>query len=186
MYQKGLTTPMTRPTYAYGVVILPPADLYRELLAIREKHPLLQYQPPPHITVKSPFLYRMSGATVIDQLEEICQNWEPFEIRLGGLGVFRNSILYVKVHENGDLSDLHWDLVDGLDGFVETLQDKYEGNEYTPHLTLADKLDPDDVVEARKLLTNISFHRRFVVNRIHLLRGKGRWDVARTFTLGSG
>lgn len=180
-----MTSAMTRPTYAYGVVILPPPDLYRELLAIREKHPLLQYQPPPHITVKSPFLYRMSGATVVEQLEEICRQWDPFEIRLGGLGVFRSSILYVKVHEDGDLSDLHWDLVDGLDGFVETLQEKYEGNEYTPHLTLADKLGPDDVAEARKILADLSFRRRFVVDRIHLLRGKGRWDIARSFPLGA-
>jgi len=175
---------MTRPTYAYGVVILPPPDLYRELLAIREKHPLLQYQPPPHITVKSPFIYRQSGAIVIEQMEEICRNWDPFQIRLGGIGVFRGSILYVKVYEDGDLSDLHWDLVDGLDGYVETLQAKYEGDEYTPHLTLADKLNPDDIAEARKLLADISFKRRFTVDRIHLLRGKGRWDIARTFTLG--
>lgn len=176
---------MTRPTYAYGVVILPPADLYRDLLAIRDKHPLLRYPAPPHITVKSPFLYRMTGATVIDQLEEICSQWEPFEIRLGGLGVFRRSILYVRVHDNPDLADLHWDLVDGLDGFVETLQGKYEGQEYTPHLTLADKLAPDDITEARNLLADVTFRRRFVVDRLHLLRGTGRWDIARTFPLGA-
>jgi 2'-5' RNA ligase len=122
---------------------------------------------------------------VIEQLEAICADWEPFTIRLGGLGVFRNEILYVKVYEDGLLTDLHRDLVDGLDGFVETLQERYDGADYTPHLTLADRLAPEDIVEARKILAGVSFRRRFVVDRVHLLRGKGRWDVARTIPLGT-
>lgn len=181
-----MTNEMSRPAYAYGVVILPPADLYRELLAIRDRHPLLRSLAPPHITVKSPFLYRQTGAIVVEQLEEICAAWEPFEIRLGGLGTFRDRVLYVKVHEDGDLSDLHWDLLEGLEGYVETLQERFEGSGYTPHLTLADKLSAEDIAEARKLLDGLSFRRRFQVDRIHLLRGKGRWEIARTFLLGAG
>jgi len=176
---------MTRPTYAYGVVILPPADLYRDLLAIRESHPLLQAPAPPHITVKSPFIYRQTGAKVIEQLEEILRGWEPFEIRLGGFGVFRNTILYVKVHEDGTLHELHRHLVEGLDGYVETLQERYEGDGYVPHLTLADKLAPEEIAEARKLLSGLKLRRRFVVDRLHLLRGRGRWDITRTFMLGA-
>jgi 2'-5' RNA ligase len=174
---------MTAP--AYGVIILPPPDLHRELMAIRERHPLLRSVVPPHITVKSPFLFRQSGATVVEQLEAICGRWEPFEVRLSGLGVFRNSILYVRVAENPDLTDLHLDLVEGLDGFVETLQDRYDGGAYTPHLTLAERLNPDDIAEARGILATCRFNRRFVVEKIHLLRGRGRWDVTRSFLLGS-
>ncbi|MDF2626231.1 MAG: hypothetical protein K0R39_62 [Symbiobacteriaceae bacterium] len=177
---------MTRPTYAYGVIILPPPDLYRELLAIRERHPLLRSPVPPHITVKSPFLYRHSGAVVIEQLEAICERWEPFEIGLNGLGVFRNSILYVKVNESPDLEDLHHDLVEGLDGFVETLNDRYDGDAYTPHLTLAESMAPEDLPEAKRALADVRFRRRFVVDRIHLLRGRGKWDVTRSFPLGQG
>jgi 2'-5' RNA ligase len=176
---------MTRPTYAYGVVILPPKDLYRELLAIRERHPLLRSPAPPHITVKSPFLFRQTGATVIDQMEEVCSQWEPFEIQLGGLGVFRNSVLYVKVDESPDLADLHNDLLESLDGYVETLQGKYDGSAYTPHLTLAESMAPEDLPEARRALADCRFRRRFTVSEIHLLRGKGRWDIFRTFPLGN-
>ncbi|HYG57969.1 MAG TPA: 2'-5' RNA ligase family protein [Symbiobacteriaceae bacterium] len=176
---------MTRPTYAYGVIILPPPDLYRELLAIRERHPLLRTPAPPHITVKSPFLYRQSGAVVIEQLEAVFEQWEPFEIQLGGLGVFRNSVLYVRVNESAALMDLHHDLVESLSGFVETLSEKYDGGAYTPHLTLADKLAPDDLAEARKLLADCRFRRRFVVDKVHLLRGRGSWDIARSFSLGA-
>ncbi len=175
---------MPQQTYAYGVVILPPPDLYRDLLRLRERNPLICANAPPHITVKSPFLFRMTGAMVVDELEKICERWEPFEISLGGLGVFRDSILYAKVHESGALTDLHWDLVEGLEGFVETLVDRYDGEGYTPHLTLADSLTPDDLVHARRALRGVRLRRRFVVDRIHLLRGRGKWDITRTFRLG--
>lgn len=175
---------MTTPTYAFGVVILPPPDMYRELLAIREKHPLLRSVYPPHITVKSPFLFRQSGATVVEQLEAVMERWEPFELQLGGLGVFRNSVLYVRVEESGTLLGLHQDLVEGLEGYVETLVDRYDGNAYTPHLTLADKLAPEDVPDARRALADVRFKRRFLVEKLHLLRGRGRWDITRSFPLG--
>ncbi len=175
---------MTKPTFAYGLVILPPPDLYRDLMLLRERHPMLRTPAPPHITVKSPFLFRQSGATVVEKVEALCEEWEPFEIRLGGLGVFRNSILYVKVGESEELNLLHQDLVESLDGYVETLNDRYDGSAYNPHLTLADKLAPDDLAEARRLLMDQRLQRRFVVDRIHLLRGKGAWNIARSFVLG--
>src|SRR2546428_3529503 len=112
---------MGNPTYAYGLIILPPREMYRELLRIRERHPLLQTKAPPHITVKSPFLFRHSGAIVVEQLEEILARWEPFPIRVGGLGVFKRSILYARVSDSPDLQELHTDLVHGLEGVVETL-----------------------------------------------------------------
>ncbi|HYF93685.1 MAG TPA: 2'-5' RNA ligase family protein [Symbiobacteriaceae bacterium] len=175
---------MTRPTYAYGVIILPPPDLYRELLGIRERHPLLRSPVPPHITVKSPFIYRHTGAAVVEQLEAICEHWAPFEVQLSGLGVFRSSILYVKVEESKELDGLHHDLVEGLDGFVETLNDRYDGDAYTPHLTLAESMAPEDLPEAKRALADIRFRRRFVVDRVHLLRGRGKWDITRSFPLG--
>ncbi len=175
---------MTRPTYAYGVVILPPADLYRELLAIRERHPLLRSPIPPHITVKSPFLFRQSGAMVIEQLEEVCRRWDPFEVSLGGLGVFGSRVLYVRVDESPELVDLHTEMVESLDGYVETLSGKYDGGAYTPHLTLADKLAPEDIPAAKRALADCRFRRRFEVSEVHLLRGTGRWDIFRTIPLG--
>lgn len=176
---------MTQPTYAYGVVILPPPDLYREILTVRERSPLLQMPAPPHITVKSPFLYRQSGALVVEVLEAICARWQPFEIKVGGLGVFRKSILYARVEESPDLSALHRELIEQLDGFVETLGGgRYEGSGFTPHLTLADSLAPEELPSARKALNDVRFSRRFEVDRIHLLRGRGRWDIVRSFVFG--
>lgn len=176
---------MGNPTYAYGLIILPPRDLYRELLRIRERHPLLRTKFPPHISVKSPFLFRHTGASVVEQLEEILAQWSPFQIRVGGLGVFRRSILYARVSDSPDLQALHRSLVEGLDGFVETLTTQYEGQGYTPHLTLADRLDPDDLVEARRILQDYRIGRSFWVEEIHLLKGRGSYEIARSFSLGA-
>lgn len=180
------SAPMVRATYAYGVVIMPPPDLIREIRSLRERHPLLRSPVPPHITVKSPFLFRASGAQVVERLEAICEEWEPFEIRLCGLGLFRSSILYARVEESERLTQLHKQILDDLEGYIETLQDRYDGEAYTPHLTLADKLAPEDVTEARRLLSDLRVNRRFTVSQLHLLRGKGRWDVMRSFDLGDG
>lgn len=84
------------PAYAYGVVILPPADLYRKVLSLRKRHLLLSALAPPHVTVKSPFYFRQTGAMVIDQLEEICSRFTPFEMEIRGLGTFRQRVIYAK------------------------------------------------------------------------------------------
>ncbi|HEY8347942.1 MAG TPA: 2'-5' RNA ligase family protein [Symbiobacteriaceae bacterium] len=175
---------MTKPVYAYGVVILPPPDLYRELMDLRKQHPLLRSVVPPHITVKSPFLFRQTGARVVEQLEATCERWKPFEIRLGGLGVFQDSILYVRVDKSEELTKLHLEIVEALDGYVETLSDRYDGNQYTPHLTIADRLTPEELIQAKQILKGVRLRRRFTVDRIHLLRGRGRWDLTHTFMLG--
>lgn len=177
---------LTHPASAYGVAILPPPDMYRTILTVRERSPLLQMPAPPHITLKSPFLLRQTGAMVVERLEKICEEWEPFEIRICGLGVFRNSILYARVEPSPDLRALHNRLVEELDGFVETLSDgRYDGTGFNPHLTLADRLTPTEVLEARRMLTDVRLSRRFLVERVHLLRGKGCWDIARSFPLGA-
>lgn len=177
---------MTTPTYAYGVVILPPPGFYRELMAVRERTPLLRTPAPPHITMKSPFLFRQTGAHIVERLEAICESWEPFDVQLCGLGVFRNSILYARVRTCDRLHALHQELVQGLDGFVETLTDgRYDGSGFTPHLTLADRLAPEELPAAKRALIDFPLHRRFQVDRLHLLRGRGRWDVTRSFLLGT-
>lgn len=172
------------PAYAYGVVILPPADLYRKVLSLRKRHLLLSALAPPHVTVKSPFYFRQTGAMVIDQLEEICSRFTPFEMEIRGLGTFRQRVIYAKVEGDPALYELHHALVDGLSGYVESLTDRWDGEGFQPHLTLVDKLSPEDVGPARQLLADFRPFRRFWVDEVHLLRGRGRWDIIRSFPLG--
>ncbi len=175
---------MSAPVSAYGIVILPPPALRRELTDLRRRCPLLQAQVPPHITVKSPFLFRGTGAWVVDILERVCEQHEPFTLELRGLGAFGSEVLYVKVQENPALRALHQELVQELTGYAETLNERYEGDGYTPHLTIADGLHEEDFGTARQALNGWFPRSRWQVDQVHLLRGKGRWDITRSFPLG--
>lgn len=175
---------MSQAVFAYGIVVLPPPELRRQVLALRRQHPVLHASVPPHITVKSPFLYRGTGAWIVDILEEVCARHEPFELELKGLASFGTSVLYIPVTESPPLLDLHHDLVDSLAGYVETLNEKYEGAAYTPHLTVADHLTPEDHAIARQVLQGWFPRGEVWVDHIHLLRGRGRWDITRSFALG--
>lgn len=174
---------MSGPVSAYNIVILPPPDLQRKLMALRQRHPLLRSLAPPHITVKSPFLMRSTVARVVDQLETICEKVPPFPVQLGGLGQFGRSVIYVDVQPSDPLQWLHVDLVEGLLDFVETLNERWDGEGFNPHLTLAESLDPQDFPEVRKALQGMRLRRRFMVSQLHLLRGHGHWAVMRSFPL---
>ncbi|BDG61244.1 2'-5' RNA ligase family protein [Caldinitratiruptor microaerophilus] len=174
---------MAQRVYAYGIVVLPPPHVRREIAALRRRHPVLHASVPPHITVKAPFVLRSTGAWALERLEEICAAHEPFELELDGLDSFGTEVLYVRVAESEPLRRLHQDLVDGLAGYVETLRDRYEGKAYTPHLTVADHLTPEEFALARRELAGWHPRARFEVDAVHLLRGWNRWDVTRSIPL---
>ncbi len=174
---------MSAPAFAYGVVILPPPDIQRQLLEARRRHPLLRSARPPHITVKSPFVMRHTAARVFDQVEAICEGLAPFEVTLGRIGQFGTSVLYLSTLEEAPLRALNALLVEGLTGYVETLNDRWDGAGYNPHLTLAERLEPDDLPPLRRTLAGLRLRRRFLVERLYLLGGKERGDIARGFEL---
>lgn len=176
---------MARLVASYAVVILPPPQLHRELIALRKRHPLLRSVSPPHITVKAPVIFRTTGAQVVDRLTEICAAIDPFEITLQGLSHFDNSVIFLRVVRSPELVCLHEAILAGLEDLTENLNDRYEGAAFTPHLTLAENLLPDDCRVVRDALAGYRPVRRsFTVERVHLLRGRGRWDITRSIPLG--
>lgn len=176
---------MATPTFAYGLVILPPPALRRQVMDLRSRHPLLQGTAPPHITVKSSFLYRGTGAWVVDVLDDVCSRFEPFTVECRGIGTFDQGVIYVRVEESLELRALHGALVEGLTGYVETLNDRFEGDGFVPHLTVADQVAREDITAARRVLSGFWPRWRFPVEQVHLLRGRYRWDIARSFALGA-
>lgn len=165
----------------YGVVLLPPPELSRELMRLRRAHPVLRSRSVPHVTVKSPFLCRHTPALVLERLAELLDPVAPFELELDGLGAFGQEVIYARVAPSPALADLHRRVVEGLDGMVETLTERYEGAGYVPHLTLVEKLRPDDFPLAWKALAGFRARGRFRVDRLHLLRGA---EVMRGVALG--
>lgn len=175
---------MAKAATAYGLVVLPPPDFKRELLELRKRHPLLRSIAPPHITIKSPFLVRSTMALIVEKLEAACADFSPFPIEVGGIGAFGNSVLYLKVAESPELTDLHLRLVEELDGFVETFRDDHDGRGFNPHLTISEKLIAEEFAMLRQALGDYRPRAEFWVDKIHLQKGYGSWEVARSFPLG--
>lgn len=165
----------------YGVVILPPPELTRELLRLRCAHPVLRSRSLPHVTVKTPFLCRHTPALILDHLAEVVADVPPFELQLDGLGAFGQEVVYARVTPSPALGDLHRRVVEGLRGMVETISERHEGNGYVPHLTLVEKLRPEDFPVAWKALAAYRARARFRVERLHLLRGT---EATRSVHLG--
>lgn len=168
---------------AYGVVILPPPDIMRQLGEVRQRHLLLRGRRPPHITVKSPFIMRNTPARVVEQMEAICEGFPPFEVALGRLSQFGSSVLYLSIVDEAPLRTLNALLVEGLSGYVETLNERWDGPGYNPHLTLAEGLEPDDLPPLRRAMAGLRLRRRFLVDRLYLLGGKERSPLFRQFEL---
>lgn len=156
----------------------------RQLKKLATLHPLFRHQVPAHITVKSPFYLRSTGAIVGDHLEEVCEQVEPFELQIHGLASFETSVIYARVDDSPALRQLHLRLLDALEGYVETITDRYEGTGYTPHLTIASRLRRDEFTEAWRSLAGYGLHGTILVDRVHMLRGHHAWQVTRSFRLG--
>jgi 2'-5' RNA ligase len=175
---------LARAASAYGLVVLPPPAFKRELLELRKRHPLLRSVAPPHITIKSPFIYRATGAIIVEKLEAVCQKFAPFPLQVGGIGSFGTSVLYLKVAETPELMDLHHRLVEELEGFVETFRPEHDGAGFHPHLTISEKLIAEDFQMLRQALGDYRPRAEFWVDQIHLLRGYGSWQITRSIPLG--
>lgn len=180
---------------AYGIAILPPPEAARGLLAVRRIHPLLRHAGPPHITIKSPFVPRHTPALLLERLAEAVGPIEPFELRLDGLGSFGHAVLYVHVQDCAALRALHRVVVEALEGMVETFEPRHDGVNFTPHLTLAEKLTAAEFEAARRALGGFRPRATFRVERLHLLKGaRGtsrdgtvtrRWEPGRSVELGT-
>lgn len=167
----------------YSIVIIPPQPVRKQLLRLRRLSVLMDGGFPPHITVKSPFFLRQTGARVLDQIQLIGERHDPFSLALSGLGSFDDSVIFVPVVCNPSLNRLHQELVEGLAGFVETISDEYEGANYSPHLTLAAKLTPAEFAHIWPKLAAQHLRWEFVVDRLYVLGSMPRSRIYRTVSL---
>lgn len=169
----------------YSVVIIPPAPIRAQIVRLRRLSPLLDSALPPHITVKSPFFLRQTGARVLEQIRLICSSHPAFPVQLRGLGCFEDAVIYVPVVPTQELQWLHVHLDEGLAGFVETIADDHDQGGFSPHLTLASKLSPTEFAKLWPLLSNRTFEWEFLVDRVYLLSGPPRYRLERAVELAT-
>jgi 2'-5' RNA ligase len=88
----------------------------------------------PHITVKAP-CGLSSDAAWLPTVKKVCQHFAAFQVQIDGIGSFGNSVLFLRVLSPG-LINLHNYLIDELGTSSADQNACYEGNQYSPHLTL--------------------------------------------------
>ncbi|HHV78565.1 MAG TPA: 2'-5' RNA ligase family protein [Firmicutes bacterium] len=165
----------------YSIVIIPPQSVRNQLIRLRRMSLLMDGMYPPHITVKSPFFLRQTGARVLDQIQLISRNHSPFPLVLSGLASFDESVIYVPVANNPSLKKLHEELVEGLAGYVETISEDFDGPNYSPHLTLAHRLTQSEFARIWPRLITQNFHWEFLVDKLYVLgsmpKSKLQWKI---------
>ncbi|MGB9866596.1 MAG: 2'-5' RNA ligase family protein [Bacillota bacterium] len=168
---------------SYSVVIIPPPPVRTRLVKLRRLSPLLDSALPPHITVKSPFFLRQTGARVLEQIRRICSTLPSFPIQLKGIGSFESTVIYVQIVPSQELVTLHTRLEEALAGYVEPIVEEHDPREFSPHLTLASKLSPAEFSKLRALLSGRTFEWEFSVDRVYLLSGPPRSRIERSVEL---
>ncbi|MBM7578166.1 2'-5' RNA ligase [Jeotgalibacillus terrae] len=117
----------------YFIGIVPPKDYLKRIERFQSKW-TTQSGVEPHITVKAQGGLRHDKQW-IDQVKKVCINIKPFKVSLGQPKVLGGHILYMSVHSD-DLHQLHQSLVHEISPGAELIQQYFELDAYTPHLTI--------------------------------------------------
>jgi 2'-5' RNA ligase len=109
-------------------------DLRRELVPL--------YNPHAHVSVLPPRPIRDDWRPASDQARALTEAWAPFDVELTSIRVFtRTDVIYIEIGAGGDqLYDLHSAMNRGALAYDEPY-------DYHPHITLAQDIPHDNVVE---------------------------------------
>jgi len=179
--------PLTHSRYAL-VIRIPRAievqieDTFLALVGITR--PIMGF----HITLVGPFLWnRDADSSVLDQLAQSVQSYDPFEVTIGGSGAFVGedaNAVYIAVEQSPALRELqaraHWLLRPHI-----ALQREIPPEEYIPHVTLGLGLTPEERDRALVALSNQPITATLGVVELHLVEEKPQspWRAVRSFPL---
>jgi 2'-5' RNA ligase len=127
-------------------------------LLVRKKFHLKGSKPVPHITIVcdcSPKNPNKDEKKLISTFKRVCANYENLEFRFNGFGCFHNTgVAKINIAHAEQMCRLRDDLIKNLRGFC-CLDPKYDGDDWSPHATIALKLHPkmlDEVMGYLKIL----------------------------------
>lgn len=89
----------------------------------------------PHITVKNPDGL-LEGRPWKEEVRSLCYSFHPIRIRLVSSGNLGRNVLYIKA-ESPDLMEFHMKLVSLFHQFSDKGGDDPEGENYSPHVSIA-------------------------------------------------
>ena len=181
-----------RPRYAV-IVRLPRAvevhieDAYLSMLGTTR--PNMGY----HITLLGPFyICDHCKAAALERVRAICQDTEPFSLRLQGLGTFaeqNNNVVYVRIADPTRLATLHNTLLNETERLV-TIQNarfrEWTAERYMPHVTVGLGMTDSELSEFLRGSARFEIDATLAVSRLWLVEQypNGPWRYVAEFPLG--
>jgi 2'-5' RNA ligase len=145
---------------------------------------------PAHVTVKGTFVDPADLDQIAERARACCTQSRPFTLRTGGLNVWSDeagSGVLFRVEESAELTRLHWQLVEQLQGLATTIYPGEDTGSYHPHLTVVQQI-PAEAAEAAVPIVNQHAPSgfAFLVTEIALVgrRHGTAWETLTTFPLG--
>ena len=173
----------------YFISILPDDQFASDVIAFRRKYlhglnPKDEHKKFPHITLQHTFS-RADGfeAVIQPHLNSVAGNFQPFEIRVSGIGHFDQRVIFIKVEENHVLLNLHHDLKEMLMTKMN-FTSKEVVDEYRPHITLEKKISKADFNFHWSKIRDENFEKKFLCDSFSLMKHNGRvWEEADKYYL---
>ncbi|MHB8575739.1 MAG: 2'-5' RNA ligase family protein [Dehalococcoidia bacterium] len=123
-------------------------------------------------------------------LTRVCQAYQPFHVRTGGLGVFTGSrpVLYVPVVRDPALVRMHADLWAALESEGIGVQEHYAPENWIPHITIGfGDLDADVIGHIVSHLSTRDFAWGCEIDNVTLIDNSADDEAPHLrFTLGTG
>ena len=168
-------------THNTAVVLIPPDDLWPPIQAIRRKHDRHIRRWMPHITMIYPFRPQEEFGVVAEQFLEVCQQIEPFEVKLAEFRSFHhgrgNYTLWLAPEPAEKVIQLQtalWEVVPDCDDVK-----KYKSG-FTPHLSVGQVRGKTKMEHVQHTLQSQWQPLAFVMQEISLIwRGQPPDDIFR-------
>ncbi len=174
----------------YFIAVIPPEPIQSEVTDFKQAANNLfgsahALKSPPHITLIPPFRAGPSQIGKISQLiTGFCTSASAFAVILNGFAAFKPRVIFVRIVENPKLTSLRNRLINLLT--VNQLVKISDRRPFHAHMTIAFRdLARSQFKSAYTHFREIEYHRKFFVEKIHLLEHKtGKWKVIKSFDLG--
>ncbi len=174
----------------YFIAIVPPEGIQKEITKLKHfvadrfgsKHAL---NAPPHITLHMPFRWKEKKVDKLFRtIDEINEEFKPFEIELNGFDFFEPRVVFVNVVENQALNKLQKLVVDRCRKKLKLDNANYRDQAFHPHITVAHRdFNKQRFLEMRDYFVDKAYSASFSVNQGSLLSYNGRLRLWNTFDI---
>lgn len=171
---------VAHPDEPSGAAILQEKKLFHSVYAPAEKCAAR-----PHITIASFQAKEAMEATLVRWIQNICHLQEGFEVALNNFSGIPPHTIYLRVQDPQPFAQLA-NKLKIIEGFIESNDCPPMRLSARPHLALAEHLSEPVYTEAIQAYAQQTFHARFFVNRLVLIKKwweGGRYELVNTFSL---